>query len=125
MSFDIAKFSLLRSAGVIGRSRTQCVASVDSTMTLAKQALSAEARGATPLAALHGALFVADAQTAGRGRRGRAWLSRSGQLFFTFAWMHERGSNVFATATRLNFATPLAVVEQLRSVGAPRRRRRV
>lgn len=47
---------------------------VDSTNTLAKQ-LSDE--GAT-----HGTLIVARSQTAGRGRRGRSWLSIPGQQVF-------------------------------------------
>ena len=109
---------LLANDAVIGRSRIVNVASCDSTMLLAKAALSSATRGAAvPTSALHGALFVADEQTAGRGRRGRSWLSRSGNLLFTFAWVHAPGSDVFNAASRLNFATPLAVVDQLRAIG--------
>ncbi len=63
--------------------------SVDSTNTQAK--LAAEKAGkmvednrTADEAALHGALFVTDAQTAGKGRRGRAWESPAGSnVYFT------------------------------------------
>jgi BirA family biotin operon repressor/biotin-[acetyl-CoA-carboxylase] ligase len=50
----------------------------------ARLAAAAAAGGGVP----HGALVVADAQTAGAGRRGRRWESPAGggDLYFTFVW---------------------------------------
>ena len=45
---------------------------------------NAQAKSAAEEGAGHGALFVADMQTAGRGRRGRAWISPPGtNIYFT------------------------------------------
>lgn len=41
----------------------------------------------------HGALFVAEQQTAGRGRRGREWVSPFGRnLYFSLVWRFETGA---------------------------------
>ena len=41
----------------------------------------------------HGALFVTEQQTAGRGRRGRAWVSPFGRnLYFSLVWRFETGA---------------------------------
>lgn len=67
---------------------------------------------------LHGAVFVADEQSSGVGRRGRSWVSGRGSgLYFTFVWSHGLVADAFRTAVLLNFATPLAVVEALHAVG--------
>jgi BirA family biotin operon repressor/biotin-[acetyl-CoA-carboxylase] ligase len=117
MSFEILFQSAVRKLsepGLIG-ARLKHFASIGSTMDAAKEAVFAVDK--SRIHDWHGAVFVADEQTAGRGRRGRGWTSRTGNLFFTFVWTHERGSNVFNTASMLNFATPLAVVEELRHAG--------
>jgi BirA family biotin operon repressor/biotin-[acetyl-CoA-carboxylase] ligase len=98
---------------VLGR-RIVALASVDSTMLEAKRAIAAESESSLLL----GTVFVADEQTAGVGRRGRSWQStRDAGLYFTFVWVHAADSVPFKTAVKLNFATPLAVVEALRAVG--------
>ncbi|MDI6746329.1 MAG: biotin--[acetyl-CoA-carboxylase] ligase [Rhodocyclaceae bacterium] len=62
-----------------------------------------------------GAVVVAAAQTAGRGRRGRVWISTPGDsLTFSLLWR-------FAPGTRpagLSLAAGLAVAEALEKVGA-------
>lgn len=70
-SFSAARFfeALAARAGALGRPLT-AVASTESTND---DALTAARRGAP-----HGALFVADQQTRGRGRRGHRWRSVSG-----------------------------------------------
>jgi len=41
----------------------------------------------------HGRLFVAEQQTAGRGRRGRQWVSPFGRnLYFSLVWRFEHGA---------------------------------
>ncbi len=50
--------------------------------------------------------IIAEAQTAGRGRRGRAWTSQSGNLFTTGLFRLEAGP---ARAAQLSFAAALAV----------------
>lgn len=42
----------------------------------------------------HGALFVTEQQTAGRGRRGREWVSPFGRnLYFSLVWRFEGGAS--------------------------------
>lgn len=102
-------------------SRLLTFGSIDSTMIAAKRAVfpnGTDVLSGVADASWHGAVFVADEQTAGRGRRGRSWNSRVGNLFATFVWVHDGSSKQqFTTASMLNFATPLAVAEQLRSLG--------
>lgn len=123
--------SALRPQCVLGREVT-VLQSVDSTMLEAKRALQLLPDATQSTAALqqarHGAVFVADEQTAGVGRRGRSWQStRLAGLYFTFVWAHHHNHQhaasgggaaaQFKAAVQLNFATPLAVVEALRAVG--------
>jgi biotin-(acetyl-CoA carboxylase) ligase len=105
--------------GCVLGSRLFTFGSIDSTMTAAKRAVFPAGTDVASVAdaSWHGAVFVADEQSAGRGRRGRTWNSRVGNLFATFVWVHDNASKQFATASMLNFATPLAVAEQLRSIG--------
>jgi len=53
---------------------------------------------------------VADKQTAGTGRRGREWVSDTGNLFCTGLFPYEGD---VASAARLSFAAALAVAETL------------
>lgn len=118
------------------------MATADSTMLVAKRALglipaadaadtpnpSANPSSANPSANprpnLHGTVFVADEQSAGVGRRGRGWQSGRGSgLYFTFVWSHgDAVGDAFRTAVKLNFATPLAVVEALHALGVAQAR---
>jgi hypothetical protein len=55
-----------------------------------------------------GTLIWAGAQTAGRGRRGRVWVSVPGNLYMSLLLRPERGA---AAAAQLGFAAALAVGE--------------
>ncbi|MCM1568765.1 MAG: biotin--[acetyl-CoA-carboxylase] ligase [Roseburia sp.] len=78
----------------------------DSTNVRAKQ----EAERNAP----HGALFVADEQTAGRGRRGRAWQSPAGRnLYFTLLL---RPGVAVDKASMLTLVMALAVAEGIGGV---------
>ncbi len=57
--------------------------------------------------------LIADRQTAGRGRRGRAWVSTEGNLFFSALLRPKAGP---ARAAELSFATAVALQEALASV---------
>jgi BirA family transcriptional regulator, biotin operon repressor / biotin---[acetyl-CoA-carboxylase] ligase len=69
---ELARFAIARSAGLLG-SPLFVLATTESTNDDAKRAARAEN------AAPHGATWVADVQSAGRGRQGRAWLATSGE----------------------------------------------
>ncbi|NEZ02817.1 biotin--[acetyl-CoA-carboxylase] ligase [Wenzhouxiangella sp. XN201] len=66
----------------------------------------------------HGLALVAEAQTAGRGRRGRAWLSPAGSgLYLSLGWHFESG---LAGLAPLSLVVGLTVAETLeRECGAP------
>jgi BirA family biotin operon repressor/biotin-[acetyl-CoA-carboxylase] ligase len=69
---------------------------------------------ATRLAAAgapEGTLIVADEQTAGRGRRGRTWVSPPGNFFGSLVLRPRRHA---AEAAQLGFAASLAVLEACR-----------
>lgn len=58
-----------------------------------------------------GPLWIStDCQTAGKGRRGREWISKTGNLFCTGLYPHTGDP---ASAARLSFAAALAVAETL------------
>lgn len=62
-----------------------------------------------------GTVVVADCQTAGRGRRGRTWLSRAeDSLTFSLLW---RFSGTAAQLAGLSLAVGVAVAEALESLG--------
>ena len=101
------------------------LATVDSTMKAASSmlegssidaALGAGSRGALP----HGAVVVADEQTAGIGRRGRSWDSVQGSsLLFSLVWRLEEAPlpTLLPTLVRLNLAAPVAVACACEAVG--------
>ena len=80
-SFDADAFTSLLTTSRVGR-RLEYRYSTTSTMTVADELLQAE--GA---AAAHGLVVLAETQTAGVGRRGRAWQSApDGNLYFSLVW---------------------------------------
>jgi biotin-(acetyl-CoA carboxylase) ligase len=81
-------------------------ASMSSTQDVARRLL--------PLGATHGTVVVAREQTAGRGRRGRSWLSGPHGLWMS---MIVRGSLPMVKAPRLPLIAADAVVEELASRG--------
>ena len=84
---------------------------VDSTNLWAKE--EGDAGGA------HGSVYVADMQTAGRGRRGRAWESPAGEnLYFSLLLRPDFAPN---TASMLTLVMAMAVAEGVRSYGADAR----
>ena len=79
---------------------------VDSTNALAKHA--------SENGAPHGALFIADRQTAGRGRRGRAWDSPSGvNIYFSLICKPEFAPD---KASMLTLVMAHAVAKSIRTV---------
>jgi BirA family biotin operon repressor/biotin-[acetyl-CoA-carboxylase] ligase len=71
-------------------------------------ALLARAQQGAP----HGTCLAAECQTAGRGRRGRTWLSPiGGNLAFSLLWRFEQGA---ATLSGLSLAVGVAVLRALR-----------
>lgn len=66
----------------------------------------------------HGHALLAEAQTAGRGRRGRSWLSPPGSgLYLSLAWHFESG---LAGLAPLSLVVGLTAADTLRQVsGAP------
>ncbi len=114
-SFDTTAFvSRLGSGTWLGR-RIDRHESVPSTMPLADERLRAEG------AAAHGSVILAEAQTAGVGRRGRSWLSAPlGNLYFSLLWapphLQSAGGGgggvaaAFPEMAKLNLAASIAVV---------------
>lgn len=64
-----------------------------------------------------GTVLAAEHQTAGRGRRGRAWLATPGGcLMFSVLWKFPRGTGAL---TGLSLAVGVAVARALEAAGAP------
>jgi BirA family biotin operon repressor/biotin-[acetyl-CoA-carboxylase] ligase len=62
----------------------------------------------------HGRLFLAEQQTAGRGRRGREWVSPFAQnLYFSLVWRFEQG---LAALEGLSLLVGLAMVRALKKM---------
>ena len=94
--FDADRFASILRAAAIGRD-LRCVRETPSTMDLAREAADAGAP--------HGAIVLAEAQTAGRGRRGRGFFSPpGGSLYATLVLRLPREAHA-----RLPLAVPLAV----------------
>src|SRR5262245_37933521 len=99
-AFDAAAFRHLRTAhGIELGEPLVAVAETTSTNDLALDAADAGAR--------HGALFVADEQTKGRGRHGHTWTSPPGENL-TFSVLLRPGTDV-AHASGLALVVGLAV----------------
>lgn len=89
-------------AGLPGFFRLERFEEIDSTNEEAKRRAAAGAPAGT--------LIWAKAQSAGRGRRGRAWVSVPGNLYMSLLLRPERGAG---RAAQLGFAAALAVGEAI------------
>ncbi|BFM10308.1 bifunctional biotin--[acetyl-CoA-carboxylase] ligase/biotin operon repressor BirA [Simiduia litorea] len=66
--------------------------------------------------AAHGRAFIAEQQTAGRGRRGRAWVSPFGaNIYLSLVWSFQGGA---AALSGLSLAVGVACARVLRTSGA-------
>jgi BirA family biotin operon repressor/biotin-[acetyl-CoA-carboxylase] ligase len=97
-SFDLARLSKAL-AGTAFAGQVQHLPSVNSTSTLAVEAAQAGAP--------HGRVWVADEQTAGRGRGGHGWHSTAGDGLYVSVLL--RPELALADALWLSLATGLAV----------------
>lgn len=103
---DSVKAALPAEAAALADQLT-IVPSVDSTNSLASKALE---EGAS-----HGACFVAEHQSAGRGRRGRQWLSPFARsLYLTTIWEFNNGA---AALEGLSLSVAVAVARALADYG--------
>ncbi len=80
-----------------------CMDEVDST--------NREARRLAAQGAAHGTLVLADAQRAGRGRRGRGWISPAGEGIFMTLILRPEGAP--ARMAKLSLATALAAARAI------------
>ncbi|MEH6575573.1 MAG: bifunctional biotin--[acetyl-CoA-carboxylase] ligase/biotin operon repressor BirA [Amphritea sp.] len=63
----------------------------------------------------HGSLYLAEQQTAGRGRRGRSWISPfASNLYFSMTWQFSRGA---AALEGLSLAVGVALLRGLKELG--------
>ena len=100
---DLAAVDRLLRTEVIGR-RITCLATTASTMDVARQ----EAIAGAP----HGAVVIAEEQTAGRGRFGRRWVSPAGKnLYLTLILRPDAGR-----LRALSMVVPLAVCRAVEAV---------
>jgi BirA family biotin operon repressor/biotin-[acetyl-CoA-carboxylase] ligase len=105
MSFDAERFAALAGVRALGLGRPlTALSSVTSSNDLALGA----ARDGAP----HGATFVADEQTLGRGRQGRQWFARPGESLLFSCVLRP------SLPAALAHALPLAVGLAVRSVAA-------
>ncbi|HET7776460.1 MAG TPA: biotin--[acetyl-CoA-carboxylase] ligase, partial [Azospira sp.] len=103
---------LPRLGPVTGRVDVDSVASCDSSSS----ELSRRAAQGAPA----GSVLVADRQTAGRGRRGRTWVSSlGGSLTFSLLWRFDRGAGHLGG---LSLAVGLSVARSLAACGVDRAR---
>ena len=92
-------------------------------MTLAKDRRDAAVAQSARAAAADGFLVLADEQTQGVGRRGRAWVSQAeDNLYFSFVFAPEAAAQAdtaafLREALKLNFAIGVATVEACAAVG--------
>ena len=94
--------ALLRQAGVVCAGRVHCFGEIDSTNSwLMKQR------------DIHGRVCLAEWQTAGRGRRGRAWrAARSSSVLLSLGW--HLGD---VASAGLSLVSGLAIIDGLRRAG--------
>jgi BirA family biotin operon repressor/biotin-[acetyl-CoA-carboxylase] ligase len=109
-SFDLASFDLAgvtaALAGTVFAGRVQHLLSVGSTNVLALEAAQA--------GAAHGCVWVADEQTAGRGRGGHEWHSAAGDGLYLSVLLRPRMA--LLDALWLSLATGLAVQTAIAAV---------
>lgn len=72
-----------------------------------------------PEPAPHGAVFVAERQTAGRGRRGRTWDTSGGSLVFSVLLRGEKGELPLPRLALLPLAAGVAVQQAASELGVP------
>jgi BirA family biotin operon repressor/biotin-[acetyl-CoA-carboxylase] ligase len=79
-----------------------------------------DARDAAARGAAHGSLFVADAQTAGRGRGGHAWYSPAGENLYLSVVLRPRlpAASVAPVTLAVGVAVARALERALESAGA-------
>lgn len=114
---ESALIDVVRLAACLGetarRLNVEAVASCESTNAVLLQKISANAT-----AVVSGAVLVTDRQTAGRGRRGRRWLSAQhspeDSLTFSLLWSFPRGANL----SGLSLAVGVALAAALSELGA-------
>lgn len=106
---------LSRLSGLLGalahRVDVEALVACSSTNALLMQRISA-----TPARVVAGAVLVTDRQTAGRGRRGRAWISAvqpEASLTFSLLWRFQRGT----VPAGLSLAVGVALAEALGELG--------
>eukprot|EP00047_Mylnosiga_fluctuans_P011297 m.20459 g.20459 ORF g.20459 m.20459 type:complete len:306 (-) comp3535_c0_seq1:110-1027(-) len=113
-TFDTGAFSSQLKTEKLGR-KLEYHEVVDSTMLLAKKSVT---KGAD----LHGSIFLAEHQTAGKGRRGRSWQSsNASNLMFTFVWTVSKSlpqKEAMEEMLKLNFCISIATAFSCRHVGA-------
>jgi BirA family biotin operon repressor/biotin-[acetyl-CoA-carboxylase] ligase len=79
------------------------------------ESTSTELNRRSPRRDIHGVVLAAEWQTAGRGRRGRAWTAvAGGSLTFSLGWRFEQGAGFLAG---LSLAVGVAVVRALEADG--------
>ena len=113
--FNVESFSAQLRTRTLGR-KIEWHESAASTMPLADTRARNEGTGA------HGAIVIAESQTAGVGRRGRSWQSPLGNLYFSLLWIPtmppgEGGVAMMPQLVRLNLAAGVAVVKASAAVG--------
>eukprot|EP00965_Chrysotila_dentata_P224934 6194476-Pleurochrysis_carterae.AAC.1 len=115
MRFDEQIFSKALRTKVIGQ-KIYCHPTVPSTMKLATELISQQGAQSA-----HGSLVLAEAQSNGVGRRGRAWEDEeSCSLLFSLVWSPSGFTSiaeVMPQLVRLNLAAPVAVVRACADVG--------
>ncbi len=85
------------------------------TLELTMESTNLQAMSLSQRQDCHGRLFVAEQQTAGRGRRGRQWVSPFGRnLYFSLVWRFEHGA---AALEGLSLVVGLALKKALANMG--------
>ena len=87
----------------------ECLAVTDSTNRVAMEMAESGAK--------HGTVIVADAQTAGRGRMGRRWVSPAGKNLYVSLLLRPPVPAV--DATRLALVAGVALADAVEAVGVP------
>lgn len=86
---------------------------IDSTNNWIKEAIAAGELANSP----SGTTIFSEAQTQGRGRRGKQWVSPLGaSLYFSTHWRFEQG---ISATTGLSLVVGIAIVEALAELGIP------
>ncbi len=99
-------------SGTAAKLRLELVDTIESTNSALMRRAAEQLAAAEPL---HGCCLVAEWQTGGRGRRGRAWHAGIGSsLTFSLLWRFEQGA---LHLSALSLAVGVALVRALRQLG--------